>query len=141
MSRLLKQASCIALLWLMSATFAQAATGPGRPNAGPLCDTTTTTLKKLLRHTKSFGGPLARHRMRALYGLTDLTAKLRRGTHTTLGDETAAIQNDAPAAHTGADDHLLPTLRPLGTLIGSVERRPCTGTFSPRAPRGPPLAA
>jgi hypothetical protein len=138
---MLKQASCVALLWLMSASYAHAATAPGRHSAGSLCDATTTTVKKLLRHTKSFGGPLAHHPVRAMYGLTDLAARLRRGTHATLGDETAAIQNDAPAAHTDADDHLLPTLRPLGTLISSVERRPCTGAFSPRAPRGPPLAA
>jgi hypothetical protein len=138
---MLKQASCVALLWLMSASYAHAATAPGRHGAGPLCDATTTSLKKLLRHTKSFGGPLARHQMRALYGLTDLTAKLRRGTRATLGDEAAAIQNDAPAAHTGADDRLLPTLRPVGTLVSSVEHPPCSSALSPRAPRGPPPAA
>src|ERR1043165_5524442 len=109
-SRALKQASVVTLLWLMSASFAHAATAPVRHDATPLCDATSTTLKKLLRHTKSFGGPLAHHPMRALYGLTDLTARLRRGTHTTLGDEAAAIQNDAPAAHTGADNHLVPAL-------------------------------
>jgi len=138
---MLKQASCVLLLWLMSASLAQAATAPARRSSGPLCDATTATLKKLLRHTKSFGGPLARQPRRALFGLTDLTAKLVRGSRTTLGDEAAAIQNDAPAARTDADNHLLPTLRPLGTLVSSVERRPRTGAFSPRSPRGPPLAA
>jgi hypothetical protein len=138
---MLKQASCVLMLWLMSVSLAHAATAPQLRGSGPLCDATSATLKKLLRHTKSFGGPLAHHPQRALFGLTDLTAKLRRGTHTTLGDEAAAIQNDAPAAHTDADDALLPTLRPLGRLVCSTEQQPCTGAFSPRSPRGPPLAA
>jgi hypothetical protein len=138
---MLKQAGCVFALLLASVSLAHAATAPQLRGPGTLCDATSTTLKKLLRHTKSFGGPLAHHPQRALFGLTDLTAKMRKGTRTNLGDEAAAIQNDAPAARIEADDHLVPTLRPLGTLDGSVERRPCTGAFSPRSPRGPPLAA
>jgi hypothetical protein len=73
-------------------------------------------------------------------GLSDITARMLRGTRTYLGDDAAAIQNDAPAAGPDADDCLVPSLRPLD-IIGSPDVQPRSRAFSPRSPRGPPLSA
>lgn len=134
------KAGSIALLWLLSASAAQAAPAPGRTSAGPACDPQTTTLRRLARHPKSFGGPVALPAARSLYGLTDITARMRRGTRVALGDRLAAIPS-APAARIDADERPAPSLRPIGALVGSVDGRPHTHESSPRSPRGPPVSA
>jgi hypothetical protein len=139
--RTLTTAGSIALLWLLSAAPALAAPTPRRGAAGPVCDPQTTTLRKLARQPKSFGGPLKRPSTRALLGLTDITTRLLRGSHTIFDSDDAAIQNDAPAARIDEADRLVPSLRPLGVLVGSVDPRPRSHTFSPKSPRGPPLPA
>ena len=139
-ARISLKAGSITLLWLLSASAAEAAIAPGRLAAGPACDPQTTTLRRLSRHAKSFGGPVAVSPARSLYGLTDLTARMRRGTRVALGDRLAAIPS-APAARIDADHRLLPSLRPLGELVGSVDGRPHTHASSPRSPRGPPASA
>ena len=130
-------AGSIALLSLVSAVPADAAP---RRASGPICDPQTPVARKLSRHPKSFGGPLKLPSSRALAGLQDVSAKVRRGTRAFLGDNVAAIQNDAPVAGFDADDRLIPSLRPLGT-VRSRNLQPRSRTFSPRSPRGPPLAA
>ncbi len=139
-ARISLKASSIALLWLLSASAAQAAPAPGRAAAGPACDPQTTTLRKLPRHAKSFGGPVALSPARSLYGLTDITARMRRGTRVAFGDRFAAIPS-APAARIDGDDRPIPSLRPLGELVRSGDGRPHTHESSPRSPRGPPAAA
>ena len=131
-------AGSIALLSLVSVSLADAA--PRRGASGPICDPQTPVARKLPRHAKSFGGPLKRPSSHAMAGLQDIAARMRRGTRAFLGDEVAAIQNDTPAAGTGAGDCLAPTLRPL-EIIGSLDLQPRSRAFSPRSPRGPPLSA
>lgn len=129
----------ILMLWLASVQPATAA--PGHAAAGPVCDPQATTLKKLARLPKSFGGPLKRAPTHLQFGLTDPTARLLRGTPANFGGDDAAIQNDAPAARIEEDGHAAPSLRPLGTLSGPARARPRSPAFIPRSPRGPPLAA
>jgi hypothetical protein len=131
-------AGSIALLSLLSVSPADAA--PRRGASGPLCDPQAPVARKILRHKKSFGGPLKRPSNHALAGLQDITARMRRGTRAFLGDEVAAIQNDAPAAGPDFGDGLIPSLRPL-EIIGSLDLQPRSRAFSPRSPRGPPLSA
>ena len=131
-------AGSIALLSLVSVSLADAA--PRRGASGPICDPQTPVARKLPRHAKSFGGPLKRPSSHAMAGLQDIAARMRRGTRAFLGDEVAAIQNDTPAAGTGAGDCLAPTLRPLEIIL-SLDLQPRSRAFSPRSPRGPPLSA
>ena len=135
------RASCVVLFWLLSVSFAHAASTPEHRATAAKCDEHSATLKKLIRHAKSFGGPLARPPQRALFGLSDVTARLQRAARANTDDEHAAIQNDAPAANIIADVHATPTLQSLGLLVGSLDWHPCTRTFSPKSPRGPPLTA
>jgi hypothetical protein len=65
---------------------------------------------------------------------------MRRGTRVALGDRFAAIPS-APAARIDGDDRPVPSLRPVGELVGSVDGRPHTHESSPRSPRGPPASA
>jgi hypothetical protein len=139
--RTLTTAGSIALLWLLSVAPGFAAPALARGAAGPVCDPQTTTLRKLARQPKSFGGPLKRPSTRALFGLTDVTARLLRGSRATFGSDEAAIQSDTPAARIDEDNRLVPSLRPLGVLVGSVDPRPRSHTFSPKSPRGPPVPA
>ena len=132
-------AGSLALLWLMSALPASAATS-GR-YAGPICDPQTTALRKLARQPKSFGGPLKQARARPLFGLTDPSARVHRSTRTTFDNDEAAIQNDAPAARIDDEARALPSLCPLGLLARPVDGSLHSPAFCPRAPRGPPLAA
>jgi hypothetical protein len=140
--RTLMTAGSLLLLWLASVVPASAAPG-GRPGAiGPVCELQTITLKKLTRLHRSFGGPLKQTPARQLaFGLTDPTARVRRGTHTSFHGQQAAIQNDAPAARIDESAGSLPTLRPLENLVRPVDARPRSPTCSPRPPRGPPQAA
>jgi hypothetical protein len=130
-------AGSIALLSLVSARPADAAP---RRASGPICDPQTPVARKLPRHPKSFGGPLKLPSSHALAGLQDITARVRRGIHAFLGDNAAAIQNDAPIAGVEADDSLLPSLRPL-EIVRSLDLQPRSRAFSPRSPRGPPPTA
>jgi hypothetical protein len=139
--RSLMKGSCAALLWLLCASIADAAPATGRGAAGPLCDPQTPTHRKLPRHPKSFGGPLATPAPSSRGVVTDMTARVRRGTRANLACDNEAIQDDTPAAHVGADDRPVPVLRPLGVLIGALDLRPRTRAFSPRSPRGPPFSA
>ena len=136
--RTLTLAASIALLSLVSVVSADAA--PRRGTSGPICDPQVPVARKLPRHPKTFGGPLRRPSSHALAGLQDLTARVQRGTHAFLGDNVAAIQNDAPIDGVEADDCLIPSLRPL-ELIGALNVQPRSRAFSPRSPRGPPLSA
>jgi hypothetical protein len=138
---MLMRASCVVLFWLLSVSFAQAASTQGHRATATKCDEHSATLKKLIRHAKSFGGPLARPPQRAVFGLTDINARLQRGARGNMDNDDAAIQNDAPAANIDVDGRNTPTLRPLGPLVGPLDCRPRTRTFSPRSPRGPPLTA
>jgi hypothetical protein len=140
---MLLRVGCATLFWLVSASLAQAASATqGQRATGALCDAHSTTLRKLIHHSKSFGGPLARRPQRALFGLSDVTARLQRGSRVGTNDsDDAAIQNDAPAANVDVDGRTAPTLQPLGQLVGSLDRRPRTRAFSPKSPRGPPAAA
>jgi hypothetical protein len=142
-ARMMMRVGCAILFWLVSASLAQAASSTqGQRATGALCDAHSTTLRKLIRHSKSFGGPLARRPQRALFGLADITARLQRGARAGMTDgDDAAIQNDAPAANVDADSRTAPTLQPLEGLVGSLDRRPRTRAFSPKSPRGPPVAA
>jgi len=133
------RASCVVLFWLLSVSLAQAASTQDHRGTGARCDERSTTLRKLIRHAKSFGGPLARRPQRALFGLTDVTAVFQRGACADMDDDDAAIQNDAPAANIDADGRATPRLQPLGLLVGPLDWRPRTRAFSPRSPRGPPI--
>lgn len=138
---MLVRASCIVLFWLLSVSLAQAAATQGHRATATKCDEHSATLKKLIRHAKSFGGPLARPPQRALFGLSDITARLHRAGRANSDDEHAAIQNDAPAANIDAELRATPTLQPLGLLAGPLDWHLSTRTFSPKSPRGPPLTA
>ena len=139
---MLMRVGCAVLIWLASASLTEAASPLSHRATGVLCDSHTTTLRKLIHHSKSFGGPLARPPQRALFGLSDVTARLQRGGHANINDgDDAAIQNDAPAANVDADGRAVPTLQPIGVLVSSLDRRLLTRAFSPKSPRGPPVAA
>ena len=131
-------AGSIALLSLASVSLADAA--PRRGPSGPICDPQTPVARKLPRHPKSYGGPLKQPSSHALAGLQDISARLRRGTHTVLRENVAAIQNDTSAAPADAGDHLLPSLLPL-EIVGSLDLQPRGRAFTPRSPRGPPPSA
>lgn len=138
--RTLTRAGGLALLGLLFASTLQAAPAVARGAAGPLCDPQTPTYRKLPRHPKSFGGPLA-DRSDSRGVVKDFSSRLQRGSRATLTDDDLAIQNDAPATQIDADDCPIPSLRPLGLLIGSLDLRIETRAFSPRSPRGPPFPA
>ncbi len=134
--RALTVAASLALLSLVSVAPADAAP---RRASGPVGEQIPVA-RKLPRHPKSFGGPLKRPSDHALAGLQDITARVRRGTRAYLGENAAAIQNDAAVAGIDAADSRIPSLRPL-EIVGSVDQHPRSRAFSPRSPRGPPLSA
>jgi hypothetical protein len=127
------------LLWLLSVSYADAAQTRHKTEAQP-CDAQSTTLKKLARHSKKLGGPRRLQPAGTLVPLTGTTPRLQRATRADVDGDEAAIQNDAPAARSDADERPIPTLRPLGLLIGSLDIPPLSRAFSPRSPRGPPFA-
>ena len=137
--RTLTTVSSVVLLWLMSVSFADAAQTRHNTEGQP-CDAQSTTLKRLARHSKKLGGPRRLQPAGAVVALTGMTARFQRATRADVDGDEAAIQNDAPAARTGADERPVPTLRPLGLLIGSLDVPPPSHAFSPRSPRGPPFA-
>jgi hypothetical protein len=139
-SRFLMKAGSTLLLWLLFASVGYAAPSPGHGAAGRACSPHATKLRKLLRHPKSFGGPIAQPSKRALAGLSDATARLQRGSRANLCEDDEAIQSDAAAARIDADDRDVPALRPLGVLQGSAVLLPPLPTSSPQSPRGPPIS-
>src|SRR5262245_12005849 len=138
--RFLMKAGSTLVLWLLFASVGYAAPGPSHSVAGRACSPHATKLRKLLRHPKSFGGPVAQPSKRALAGLSDVTARLRRGTRANLSEDDEAIQSDAAAARVDADDRVVPALRPLGLLHGPIVLLPPLPTSSPQSPRGPPIS-
>jgi hypothetical protein len=101
---MLMRASCVVLLWLLSVSFAHAATTQGQRASATKCDEHSATLKKLIRHARSFGGPLAKPPQRALFGLPDVNARsAARALGDLENDDDRAIQNDAPAANIDAN--------------------------------------
>jgi len=131
----------VCLLWLATASPADAAPGPRSWRDNAFCETQpTAALKRLLRRTKSYGGPLANTTpsLSRLGLRLDLTPHFRRVKRSGGSDHDAAIQNDAPAARVSAHDLTLAGLQPIGFLVGHVDSHPRTPAFSPRSPRGPP---
>ena len=136
--RTLVQAGSLVSVCLLSGLWpSSAGAAPAPRTAKSVCDPQTVPVRRLLRHPRSFGGPL---KLPTLLGLNELTSHIAR-THGNLGDENQAIQNDAPAARIDAEDRPVPTLRIVGLLVGSIDRHPRTLVFSPKSPRGPPTAA
>jgi hypothetical protein len=128
----------VLLLLMLSVTAASAAPPSPGGSVGRVCDAHSTTLKKLRRHVKAFGGPLKKFKRHVAAGLTETGARLLRGTRTHLDDDDAAIQNDGPLAGVDADEQLIPALHPVGVLHRALDRQPRSRAFSPRSPRGPP---
>jgi len=133
------KAGSILLLWLLFASVGYAAPNPGHHVTGRACSPNATKVRKLMRHPKSFGGPVALPSKRALAGLSDVTARLQRGSRANLSDDDEAIQSDAAAARIDADDRPAPVLRPLGMLHGPIVRLRPLHASSPQSPRGPPI--
>ena len=90
---------------------------------------------------KTYGGPVAKLSDRVLAGLVDPMTRMDRVVLSDDQDDDEAIQNDAPAAHTDADEHAIPVLTPIGLFIGALDTRLSTRDCSPKSPRGPPLPA
>ena len=138
----LKSGAILVLMLLAAASTAEAAHRSRHHLAAShrVCDPQTTTLKQFKRTPHSFGGPIALPSQRLLVGLTDPTTRITRATETDDDDDASAIQNDAPAARFDLETRGVPVLIPLGLLVRPLESRLCTGTDSPKSPRGPPIA-
>jgi hypothetical protein len=138
--RFLLKAGSVVALWLLCASVTYAAPGPRRNVVGRACAANSTPVHKLSRRPKSSGGPVALPSKRALSGLSDITARLKRAaTRANVADEDQAIQSDTSAARIESDDRQTPVLRPIGILAGCFDRLPRPDLFSPRSPRGPPI--
>jgi len=135
--RTLTTGCSVALLWSVSVSPAAAAPASALQSA---CEAQPTTVGKLGRHPRSFGGPLKRPAP-LQFGLTDPTSRLRRASRSDFDSDDAAIQNDAPAAHLDEDGRPVPSLLFAGVLPHAADIRPRSPTSTPRAPRGPPSAA
>ncbi|HEX3703406.1 MAG TPA: hypothetical protein VHU82_08755 [Vicinamibacterales bacterium] len=129
----------LVLLWLLVPSIALAAqAGVSR---GRVCDPQAgLTLHKLVRVTKSLSGPVAHPYSRGPAGLIDEGLRLQHAPHTSIDDDDAVIQNDAPAAFVDADTSVAFALEPIGVLARACVRQPKAHDFSPRSPRGPPVA-
>jgi hypothetical protein len=137
--RMSMRAAALVVLALLVSSSAEAARGPRRSAARRVCDPQTTTIQQLKRQPHAFGGPVAPPSQRVLVGLTDPTTRIARATETDDDDDGQAIQNDAPATPIATDLDVT-VLTPLGLLVRSVDPRPRVPAFSPKSPRGPPLA-
>jgi len=135
------KAGSIVALWLLSVSAGYAAPGPARNIVGRACSPKAAPVRKLMRQTKSAGGPVALPSKRAMAGLSDVTAHLKRGTRASFSEDDEAIQSDNSAARIDADGRAVPALRSLGILHGAIVPLPRIHTFSPRSPRGPPTQA
>jgi hypothetical protein len=139
-ARTLMKGASLSLAWLLVlSSVALASSGPRR-GAGRVCDPSALTLRKQFRAPTSYGGPIATRSTRALAGLADADSLLQRGAAATADDDDEAIQNDAPAASIDAAERPSPALEPIGVLAHVCARQPKTHSFSPRCPRGPPVA-
>lgn len=136
----LKAGALVALV-LLFASAAEAARGPRRARERPTCDPATTKLRHLPRVPKTYGGPVAKLSERVLAGLVDPMTRMERVVLSDDQDDDEAIQNDAPAAHTDADERAMPVLTPIGLFIGPLDTRLSTRDCLPKSPRGPPLPA
>ena len=139
-ARIVSKALRVGVPWLLvclAASIADAAPRSRRHVAPPRC-TTTLSLRVLLEEPQTGPGPLAHRGFRLPQGLPHRSTLFQRGSYAQLGDDDAAIQNDAPAAHVDTDDHVTPGLRPLGFLASAVTLISSRSVFSPRSPRGPP---
>ena len=125
---------------LFAASTAEAAHRPRHAPARRGCDPQTTTLTQFKRSPHSIGGPVALPSQRLLVGLTDPTTRVTRATETDDDDDASAIQNDAPAAQLELEARGGPVLIPLGLLTRPLDSRLRTVAFSPKSPRGPPIA-
>jgi hypothetical protein len=134
------KSGAIVVLMLLAASSAEAAHRRHGAPARRVCDPQTTTLKQFKRTPHSFGGPVALPSQRLLVGLTDPTTRVTRATETDDDDDASAIQNDAPVAQSHLETHGGPVLVPIGLLTRSVDARLRTLRFSPKSPRGPPIA-
>lgn len=135
------KSGAILVLMLLAASSAEAAhrshhTGAGRRATAARA----VTLKQFKRTPHSFGGPVALPSQRLLVGLNDPTTRVTRATAPDDDDDASAIQNDAPAARCDFETRGVPVLIPLGLLVRPLDSRLCTGTYSPKSPRGPPIA-
>jgi len=140
LARLLVKGGGLALLWLLVPSIAAAAPAP-RHGLARMCHPHTITLHKLARIAASFSGPVASpHTADAFSRLSSGGARLDRGARLASSDDDVAIQNDAPAACTGADAGPAFALEPIGVLARTILHPPTTPDFSPRSPRGPPVA-
>jgi hypothetical protein len=136
-----KSGSILVLMMLVGVSSAEASHRRHAAPARRLCDPQTTTLKQFKRTPHSFGGPVALPSQRLLVGLTDPTTRVTRATEADDDDDDAsAIQNDAPAARFDLETRGAPVLVPLGVLArpGTASLR--SGAYSPKSPRGPPIA-
>ena len=137
----IRASGALAVLLLCASITEAAPAGPRRAGIHRACSEQTSRIRKIPRHPKSLGGPLARPSMHLPAGLIDLTTIVKRGLRADLADDDEAIQNDAPAARIDVEQRLDAPLLPLGVLQGSFDRRLSTHAFSPRSPRGPPTSA
>ncbi len=131
----------LALLWASTAEAAHAHAPRRTVAAHRACSAQKTTLRQFKRTPHSFGGPIAQPSQRVLIGLTDPMTRIARATETDDDDDSADIQNDAPAVRIDVDSRGVPVLRPLGLLIRAAASRPRPSAHSPKSPRGPPLPA
>ena len=136
------KSGAIAVLLLLAASSAEAAhRSPRHTGAARRASLArATTLKQFKRTPHSFGGPVALPSQRLLVGLNDPTTRVTRATEPDDDDDASAIQNDAPAARCDLETHGVPVLIPLGLLVRPLDSRLRTGTYSPKSPRGPPIA-
>src|SRR5919197_1366729 len=132
------KAGALVALALLCASTAEAARGPRRTRERLTCDPATTKINHLPRVAKTYGGPVAKLSDRVVAGLIDPTTRMERVVLTDDQDDDEAIQNDAPAAHTEADERAMPVLTPIGLFIGALDTRLSTRDGSPTSPRGPP---
>ena len=128
------------LCWLLVPSVVLAASAAGRDGARVCNPWTVITLHKLVRVARSISGPVAHPFTRAQIDLSDGGARLERGMRPVVCDDDAAIQNDAPAAWVDADTPLAVSLEPIGLLARVCVHQPKARDFSPRSPRGPPVA-
>jgi hypothetical protein len=131
----------VGLLWLLTMSSAGAAPTARHSSATALCDAHPTGSLKKLRRAKSGRTLAAWRRLSRLGFRVDPTPHFERTRRTDSADDAAAIQDDAPAARLTAHDGTLSSLRPIGFLVGDVDSHSRSVSFSPRSPRGPPLAS
>ena len=132
--------SGLVLLWLLVPSVASAAVASARGASWVCKPKTILTLHKLARVAREASGPVAHRFMRAPLDLSDGGLRIERGVRQIFGDDDAAIQNDAPAARIDADVSLALGLEPIGFLARFGAHQPKAHDFSPRSPRGPPIA-